>query len=209
MSYCAIEEYIPREQDIIIDCGANVGFYSIFASKFMRGKGKIYAIEPLSYNYKRLLFQLKMNNVEKCYPINIAILDRQGDAEILRPCASTSSTLFSKHLEALSRKYGANERIFAKERVKVTTLDDIDSSFAIERVDILKIDVEGSELHVLRGAKKTLDITKRLILEVHESVSLEEIINELINNNRFCIEKIFTTHRWKEVIVYAKRKEGL
>ena len=203
--YGKIKEFTPSPGDVVYDVGANVGFYTIWASKNMKGRGKIYAIEPLSYNYKRLLFNLKKNNVKIAVPLKVAISDKDGYAEMLRPAASTGSTLFESHLKLLESKYGSKEEVLTKEVVKVTTLDAVTSRFSPSRINLLKIDIEGAELLALKGGNKTLDITEKLIIEVHD-VSCLNKIKEKLYEKGFEIENVFCTSRWREVLIYAKKR---
>ena len=85
----------------------------------------------------------------------------------------------------------------------VTTLDNIAKSLSIDKIDLLKLDVEGAELMVLKKAKETLSITKRIVMEVHDNVSVEEVIKELNNE---VVDGIFKTKRWGDTLVYARNE---
>jgi len=197
---------IPSPGDVVVDWCPYRHIYYIWASKHMNQRGKIIAIEPSFLNYKRLLFNIKFNGIKNVIPQRIAISDKEGISKLLLPSSLVSSTLYEEHLLGLSRQFQCNFKVSTIEEVPVNTLDNILSNLNIKEVDILKIDVEGSELYVLKGAKKTLENTKRVIMEVHNTTDLcttDKIVEEL-KRNGFIIEGIFETPRPEEVMLYAR-----
>jgi len=200
--YALIKDYIPTPGSNIIDCGSHIGFYSVWASQNMEKEGKIIAIEPLSYNYKRLLFVVKMLGLTGVViPVNVALLDRESFAKILRPWATVSSTLLESPLSASGQNWWS-------ENVSCTTLDNLCRTLNLNksRISLIKIDIEGAEGLVLKGAKETLKQTEKVIIEVHvNSVPVEDIVKTL-HDIGFVVEGIFRIGRWQNVLVYARNK---
>ena len=74
------------------------------------------------------------------------------------------------------------------------------------RISLIKIDIEGAEGLVLKGAKETLKQTEKVIIEVHvNSVPVEDIVKTL-HDIGFVVEGIFRIGRWQNVLVYARNK---
>jgi len=82
--------------------------------------------------------------------------DKEGISTLLMPyCSLISATLYEEHLLGLSWQFQCNIKVSTIEEISVNTLDNVLSKLNIKGVDLLKIDTEGSELYVLKGAKRT------------------------------------------------------
>jgi len=127
---------------IIIDAGANVGTFSLYAAKL--GAKKVYAFEPVKNTFDILKKNIVLNKVEgTVQPINLALGDKAGDALISFVSAGDEGASIeffdgSKHTQ----------------NVIVTTVDKFMASK--EKVDLIKMDVEGYEAKVIKGSAKTL-----------------------------------------------------
>ncbi len=143
-----------REGERVIDIGAQIGSFSIFAA----GKGaKVLAYEPEPENYATLLENISLN--ESRYPIsafNEAVWKGKGEITLYSSC---------------SENLGAHSVVFARDpeasvKVRATTLDEIFEKNGIEFCDFLKIDCEGSEFEILKSTKHLGDIGE-IAMEVH------------------------------------------
>jgi len=135
----------------IVDVGANVGDYSLIASK-INNSAIIHAIEPMPNSYKLLT-----NNVmerRQIYPHNFAMSEKKG-VFTMYDFDDENSQLASSYKEAITelRKI-PNVKEFS---VNVTTLDEFCAENKIENIRLLKIDTEGQEYAILMGAKKMLE----------------------------------------------------
>lgn len=129
---------------IFIDVGANIGLWSLTAASVIGGEGKVYAIEANSKTYLRLVKNVAHNAwQERICAVNIGISDHCGEI-----------TFMAQQEHYLSRV--VNNNVSGSVRIKVITLDDLlyDS---LERVDGIKIDVEGHEGPVIEGAKRIIE----------------------------------------------------
>lgn len=133
---------------IIIDVGANVGFFSKLCRK-LYPLAQIYAVEPISETYKCL--EMNFPSDKKIKLFNQALAQQKGHIRMA----------YDRQNSAISRldESGPFE-------VVADTLDNLVFENGIKEVDILKIDVEGLEAQVLRGGKNTLAITRNLFLEI-------------------------------------------
>lgn len=158
--------------NFFLDIGAHIGRYSILmASKFSH----VLAIEPSKSNFELLLKNIKLNNLEKKIKVlNIGSSDRRG----------TKTLFFVPSNEGLSsfKEKDSLKRILLKEKCKVDKLDNIIKQLRVkpQDIDIIKIDVEGAEIEVLRGARNILTKGKSvLIIEILMQKEAETIINFL------------------------------
>jgi len=130
-------------RDVYVDVGANFGDTTLVAAAHT--KGEIYAFEPSPVAYPRLKENIRLNNLSnQIIAEQIILSDHIGYANFVD--TSTSET------SHLSSKKDTSDYI----KIKSCTLDDYAREKNIKTIKLLKIDVEGSELIVLRGAKKLL-----------------------------------------------------
>jgi len=130
-----------REGCVVVDVGANIGYYTLLAAKLMGDKGLVYSIEPEPVNYKNLVRNVELNNMANVVTLNIAAGEVEGIATLyLSESSGSHSTIFSRGGDC-----GAIE-------VPIKPLDSVIPS----RVDVIKIDTEGADLRVLRGAEKII-----------------------------------------------------
>lgn len=145
------ENFYGDHINTIIDAGANIGLASVFyANKFPNAK--IIALEPQSDNFNLLCENT--NKYENVTPIKMALW---GDR--------TSISVFDQG-------YGESGfMISAGDDDNATTIDDIMKLFSMDRIDILKIDIEGSEKEVFEGTYQNwLPHVKCLIIELHDDM---------------------------------------
>lgn len=154
----------PKRNDVVIDVGAHIGVYSIYASKYAK---KIIAIEPEPNNFNHLIKNISAKN--NIYPFNIALGDLDGKMKLYLHSALGHSLLFP-----------SDEFV----EVSVKKLDDLIEQLNLERVDLIKINAEGYELQILKGGEKTLRKFKpSLILDVHHYKNEIEQIADFIEKN--------------------------
>jgi FkbM family methyltransferase len=160
------------EGDVVIDVGAHVGVFTVKAAKAVGEDGLVIAIEPHPRN-----MNLLCENVKKMSPntnvvlIKKAVGDRKGMAKLyLSPFGSGGHSL--KPIVGRGSKYL---------EVAVDTLDNIVSKLKLKKVDFIKIDAEGAELEILKGAEEILKLNcvKLAIAAYHQSTSGESEFPEI------------------------------
>lgn len=142
----------PNEKLNIVDIGANVGLYTLYA-KYLPN-ATFYAYEPMPLNFKILNDNIKLNNIENVKTFNIAI-SNEKNTKILNVCKSHCG------LHTL----GNNPLRFTDiEKISVNT-DTLDNLFYNRniKVDFLKIDTEGYEFYILKGGINTIKTYKPII----------------------------------------------
>ena len=144
---CLLDDYEPiesnfirdsiKEGDTFLDIGANIGWFSLLASKLVGSKGKIVAFEPRKTTFKYLTKSISQNRIGKYVKAhNLALADKPGSLEIGwaegTPNPGGTHLVFSK-----------NEN-YHYQTVDVKTLDSFFNK-DFSKVDFIKIDVEGAE----------------------------------------------------------------
>ena len=139
----------------IIDAGAFIGDSLLIFHKLT--KGKVYSFEPLSSNYDLLLKTIELNDIKNCVPIKMGL----GDDETKQPFVN----------DGTSSKQAVAEQDSDKELeyVEMTSLDKFVETNNIS-VGLIKVDVEGDEQLLLKGAKKTICSQRPiLIISIYHS----------------------------------------
>jgi FkbM family methyltransferase len=141
-----------------IDAGSNMGLYSLFAASITGPNGQVLALEPSSREFDRLVTNCRLNPKLTVKPLNVALSDRHGTAELL-----VADDNHAGHNTLGSFAY-SETKLKQRETVQIDSLDRITGSQAIERVDVMKVDIEGSELFALRGSSSVLERFKPVLL---------------------------------------------
>ena len=132
----------------VLDVGAHHGFYSVLASKRVGSTGQVVAFEPSPRERKKLRWHLRLNRCKNVQLERFALGNQAGEAEMFlvegkeTGCNSLRPPQVSEPTRVVS--------------VPLTTLDTYLCQQGIQRVDFLKLDVEGAELSVLKGAMELL-----------------------------------------------------
>jgi len=182
----------PKSGDIVVDIGAHIGTYTLIAAKRVKQKGRVLAIEPDPENFRQLLLNISLNKIRNVIPVCAAVADIDGSTAFFVSKEKTGSSI-ARIPEKL-------EGIIIVPTVKLDTIVD---KFALSRIDWLKIDVEGGEALVLRGASKTLEITRRLIIEVWPKNERE--VYNILRRYGFKIRAITSTSSSSIINVMAER----
>lgn len=147
---------ISSKSSTIFDVGANIGYYTIqFAQKT---EGIVYAFEPMSYQYNTLLKNIEINELNNVYPVQQIVSDSVGKERIyfsgINNTAASSVVVETEDYED----------------IPTITLDQFCKEKNIEFIDLIKIDVEGYEMNVLKGLSEMLKTNriKHMFIEVVE-----------------------------------------
>jgi FkbM family methyltransferase len=143
-----------REGDVFFDIGANVGYYSILGSRIVGPRGKVFAIEPAIANIAALYRHVTLNRAANVSIVTAACSDRLSLAVFQSGVNSATGHLAERAAE------GPQSSL--RSPVPTLTVDAIvQETDAVP--DVLKIDVEGAELSVLRGAEVTLRQSRPIV----------------------------------------------
>lgn len=157
--------YKLKEGDIVIDCGANVGYYSCKAATEVGSTGLVIAIEPDKTLFEILLKNISINNLDNVISINKGIWDKKDRLVLYTSNKHPGDSSFTVS------PFNDNNQPF---EVEVDTLENILKILKIKKVDFLKMDIEGAETMAIRGSNNLLksnDKMKFAIAAYHKSTN--------------------------------------
>ena len=181
-----------KKGSIFWDVGSNIGIYSIYAAK--KSKVKVYSFEPMPLNYKNLCINISLNKLaEFIIPFCWVLNDKNSTSNLYIKWFEEgfSGTSFNKNIE-ISKKNGLIVKQFS------ISIDTLIYKLHLPCPNYLKIDVDGNDLLILKGAKKTIQNSKlkSIMVEIpkidmNKSTKKKKLTNEIMNylkrNNFYCV----------------------
>lgn len=167
-----IEEYSNPgfdlcESDKVIDIGAHIGLFTLFASQFCKN-GKIYCFEPVKENYDLLLSNVALNNLSNVSTFNVAVTDKTSTVRIFLNKDESGHSMFTQDFNSIE--------------VESTTLKNIFDENNIVTCDFIKMDCEGAEYDIIRSLpQEYFTKIKKMIIEYHIADKKPELLKELIS----------------------------
>jgi FkbM family methyltransferase len=164
-----LREFVSRARRSrgTVDVGANAGLYTYHAVA-VSPQVPLLALEPIAELAELLRANLHRNGRAVASVANVAASDATGEAEFFVAQSDEVSSLQSAHVQAYEGNSGS------RRLVRTATLDQLVSEHGFERVDLVKIDVEGHELSVLRGATETLQTHRPALFLEAKSANADE-----------------------------------
>jgi len=159
--------------DIVIDIGANIGYFTLIMAKCIRENGKVFSFEPEPKNFELLKKNVEINNYSNVILEKKAIGNKTGTTNLY--LADKKNNVFSSGMHRIFRSDLVSQ-IPDPISVNIIKLDDYlqDLKF-IKKIRLIKIDVEGAEFDVLKGMNKILDENKEIeIVMEFSSENLED-----------------------------------
>lgn len=151
---------LPLTGKVVYDIGAHRGSYALFFSRKVGARGTVVAFEPAPRNFEKLARNLALNHIINVRALELALgAEREVRDVFALPGMSTTASLATDAHTPFRRRVG---------RAQVERLDDLVKRLELPPPDFVKIDVEGFELDVLRGACGTLArYGPDLMVEIH------------------------------------------
>jgi len=153
-----LKHYALKSGDVVIDAGGYEGTFAIYAAKAVGESGKVIVFEPDTENCKKLQENITLNNLENVIVINKALWNKHARLKFN-----------DKHTAGASFFFNASP--YTRE-IEAVSLDETLKELGISKVDFIKMDVEGSEIHALEGAEHTLKTN-----DVHLAIASYHIMN--------------------------------
>ena len=142
---------LMRRDCVFVDVGANIGYFSILAAKWIGPGGSVIAFEPVDAIHRLLCKNISLNQIDNVTALKLACFSYTGQMAMTQTGDSAKSHLATKG-EA------------STQTVSVTTLDDFFAQRRVNRIDCLKIDAEGSDFEVIKGARRIIEDFRPAIL---------------------------------------------
>jgi len=174
----------PKEGEVFIDVGGYVGSYSIAAARAVGPTGQVVTLEPDFKNRRQLERNLALNGITNCQVLPLAAWSTSG----FIGWHQDSHPVFHKVEKAQSDK-----------EIEAVCIDDLVQRLSLDRVDWIKMDIEGVEIDALEGAADTLVRCRpQLFIEIHET--LQPFTELLKRFNYAVVEAVFDVppehHGW-------------
>lgn len=170
--------FTAAQNHTILDIGANEGFYTL-RMKQQNPAARVLAVEPVGATYQQLAANLSLNNCEYVYPVHGAAYSDHRHIQL--HTYPLVSTVASEDIEALDQGW-IDSHLLRKEVVEAFSVDELCRHYAdygFTAVDLLKIDVEGAELEVVKGAQDLLQRTARIVIEWHSDTRRDAVTEYL------------------------------
>ncbi|MBD2395744.1 FkbM family methyltransferase [Cyanobacterium aponinum UTEX 3222] len=162
-----------KKGDVAIDIGANIGLTAMVSAIAVEKEGKVICFEPISQNYKSLCDNIKKNVLSQVVVNQIGLSDQERVVSMWQPKEQFGQF---RIVDSTNNLYN-----YAQEsQIQCTTLDKYLEENPVQTIKVCKIDVEGHEMNVFQGMRKSL-----------ESKSIESFIFEHHINWKICEDPLF------------------
>ena len=138
-----LRRHVPQPGDVVLDLGANLGCFMLPVARLVGETGHVYCVECVPNNAADLRRTVAANQLD-----NVTVIEQAAGA-------TQGTTRMSLHQKS-SQHSAFYDSGGETAEVSTTTVDDLVAAQGLTRVDFIKIDVEGMEADVLRGAARTL-----------------------------------------------------
>lgn len=163
-----LKRHLPAD-GVFIDIGANIGTFTLVAAR-AAFRGQVHAFEPSGHHFERLTRNVQLNGFGNVTLNRKGLYDQPGTATLFLP--SRAGEMNNSGAASLYI-FPAEEEVQVSEAVALVRLDDYASDQNIERVDIIKIDIEGAEMKALQGARETIARRRPLVFMELDRDNLE------------------------------------
>ena len=177
--YMPNDSFKIKNDYVVVDAGANVGVFSLFAASYAIN-GKIISIEADKYDYKRLQDNISENNFKNIFPINKALTDKSGHVYLSDSVVREPS----------NKNFHKDNYIF-EGKVESISPDDLIKEFKLNRIDFLKLDIEGSEFKIFSNPN-WLKIVRIISMELHAEPEDKKTLEmkKMLENFNFSVNLI-------------------
>ena len=185
---------VVDENDVVLDIGANFGFFTLYAID--NGASKVYSVEPFPEAYKNIK---KLSEKLPIIPINKAVSSKVDNVIMFLNEGGSASNCLSEYSDIFNN---SGDHILV-EPININALiESIDSN-----IDLLKVDCEGSELDIFESiTTENLNKINKMVIETHSDYINNFIRNKLSENNFEVIGKEGIVRGGAENILFVKNK---
>lgn len=170
----ALRKFV-KPGDVVLDVGGHVGYSTLHFADWVGESGKVFVFEPMPGNVRRIESNLTLNGLrDRVEIVQAAVSDSAGEVEF------AESSVLNSGMGAISVGRGGR-------KVRTIALDEWLARQRVDRVALMKLDIEGAEILALKGLKGTLAAKKigALMMEVHPQdlpkfgSSVQDVLNRL------------------------------
>jgi len=184
---------------VVVDIGANFGYYSIRLASAMQRNGHIFAFEPCKRTFSRLSTNIALNHLESVITtIPCGLSESRGVAYLDEIDGNSGAATLSAHAKG--------------EAIELDTLDHFCQANGVHGVDVIKLDVEGSEVRAIEGGRATLSRHQPIVMVEFNSSALEAAgtsVGQLEDLLRGLGYGLFTTKRERLLPFHADPQQPI
>jgi len=183
--------FSPKEGDTVIDVGAGIGSEIHYYSQMVGKMGKVVAIEAHPQTFACLKKFCELNHLENVVPLHVAVGDHDG------------SVLINDRSDHIANSIMG---VTAGAMVPLKTLDSIVDSLQLEKINFLKMNIEGAERLAIVGMQTCISKIETLCISCHDFIAdsggsddlrTKSIVRAFLQENRFVIhERASDSRRW-------------
>lgn len=180
-----LKNYNLKEGDIVVDVGAYYGYFTIFAARKVGKTGKVIAFEPDPENFGILKSNVAAAGLDNVVLIERGLFNKNTEVD-LSSDFSRSSIVENKNI--------SNSGI----KIQCSLLDDELMNLGINKIDFLKMDIEGAEIEALEGAEESLKNILHVAIacyHIRGGKTTGEILNPVLARRGFDIKTGFCLHQ--------------
>jgi FkbM family methyltransferase len=191
-----------REGGVFYDVGSNVGFFALVAARCVGPIGEVYAFEPLPANVEQIEANAAANRLDNVTTMPYAVGDQEGTATLYLDAHPGGATLSA-----------ADSGVGGQMDVEVVCIDNLFATGACRPPDVVKIDVEGSELAVLRSMATALSQHRPVVICELDAATRDGVavkvreVSALLEGHRYSVERLpdsYADAAWEVVHLLAK-----
>jgi len=199
---------ILRPGDVFVDCGANVGYFTFLAATLVGSSGHVLAIEPVPYCVDRMRASVEVGGYD-----NVSLIDGAvGEQEAEMPFHVTTNPAYSTFADVSQLTFASLDSTIQVRVHKIDTLLENCVKTSSKPVRLVKIDVEGAELHALRGMSRILENKRAdyVYVELHPSrLALQNIqvrdVLQALEEHGYSEKEWYTQHC---VLFHSERRQS-
>jgi len=188
---------IIRKGDVVLDIGANIGYFTLLSAHLVGPEGRVFCFEPEPRNFGYLTKNIHLNNYYHVTAFNNAVSDKKERIKLyLCPYDTGHHTI--KQYDGI-RDYNPDFKSGREEFVEIETLR-LDDTFhdRLGSINVIKMDVEGAEMLALNGMEKLIQSSQDLIMFFEYFPIL---VRKMGHDPEKLLEKIFTTLGFQVYII--------
>jgi len=169
---------------VVFDVGANLGYFSMIAGRLVGEGGRIICVEPDPRVVEVLRKNVGVNGLKHATVVQAAAYNSSGEVSLgCAPATSWSGIYYERPMKRIT--------------VRALTLDSLCARLGLDRVDFVKIDVEGAESVVIKGMSEILvRYRPQILLELHGNYSGSQVhpAVELLRESQYAAHEIAPHH---------------